>query len=719
VRAAAVFALGTFMNSVGERTEHANSLDHSIALNLLNSVSDDASPLIRRELVVALNIVVKVFEANFVTVCRIAMEEENAKHGGGGANSYATIGPETSATHLATGGLRRVLSAATSRDPNKITPSVSSPSLDRLGTASMGGALNRSSSSLLSLSSFNINSVYTKVWTCLVFLTRDPDPDTASMSSTLVSYLKVKAKEKERTSRIPSILETASSVPSSPAKPSFLIGHSPPPVPPTNIHQDRLSERREASRRSPAAVAAAVAAAAAASSSAREPLQSAPAGAQAPLHHSLPSQPRPPSASTTSSPSTTQTAADLKALKLETHFLPWSSRYFTKQLMKYESKTGDDHESLTHWSKEWLYERNLEVRSCSEQQRFLLKTRLCKLDELETTFKTSFVPHMVLFHPYNPQVAVAGARTIEVRALDSSSSLCRIDLKDSRHGGKASFTSLQYVNAHQQALLLTGSDDGCIRVYRDDANSRLDDGTYNVKMVTAWQAMRASVSRRKMCMAWEQKEMLIAVGGADGRTVHIWDAAQERKRADLGTSAEDAATSFVSCLSFSPTNPFLLGAGFGDGCTRLYDTRVDRKQNSVLQFWEHDRHEKVIAMQLQDSGGYVGHMVSGSTDGKIKVVDPKKGGDTARSIDLKTPVVGLTIHRRAFAVAAWTSSQYVVVHSLLGEGPQLNVIRHHEGMLGGYKMGAAGCHAFHPHLLKLATGTSDGTVSIYNLRKSL
>ena len=46
VRAAAVFALGTFLNSCEERTEHANSLDQSIATHLCNTVSDDASPLV-------------------------------------------------------------------------------------------------------------------------------------------------------------------------------------------------------------------------------------------------------------------------------------------------------------------------------------------------------------------------------------------------------------------------------------------------------------------------------------------------------------------------------------------------------------------------------------------------------------------------------------------------------------------------------------------------
>ncbi len=55
VRAAAVFALGTFINSCDERTEHANNLDHTIALHLLKAC-EDGSPLVRRELVVALQV---------------------------------------------------------------------------------------------------------------------------------------------------------------------------------------------------------------------------------------------------------------------------------------------------------------------------------------------------------------------------------------------------------------------------------------------------------------------------------------------------------------------------------------------------------------------------------------------------------------------------------------------------------------------------------------
>ena len=48
VRAAAVYALGTFISSVTERSEHANNIDHSIAMTLINTVSYDMSPLVRK-----------------------------------------------------------------------------------------------------------------------------------------------------------------------------------------------------------------------------------------------------------------------------------------------------------------------------------------------------------------------------------------------------------------------------------------------------------------------------------------------------------------------------------------------------------------------------------------------------------------------------------------------------------------------------------------------
>lgn len=45
-----MFSLGTFVSSLAssERTEHARAIDHSIAITLANTVTQDGSPLVRQ-----------------------------------------------------------------------------------------------------------------------------------------------------------------------------------------------------------------------------------------------------------------------------------------------------------------------------------------------------------------------------------------------------------------------------------------------------------------------------------------------------------------------------------------------------------------------------------------------------------------------------------------------------------------------------------------------
>ena len=67
VRAAAVFALGTFLNSAAERTDQANSIDQGVGMRLKEVVSD-GSTLVRKELAVALQWLVLTFESQFVAL---------------------------------------------------------------------------------------------------------------------------------------------------------------------------------------------------------------------------------------------------------------------------------------------------------------------------------------------------------------------------------------------------------------------------------------------------------------------------------------------------------------------------------------------------------------------------------------------------------------------------------------------------------------------------
>ncbi len=175
MRAAAVFALGTFVNSCQERTEHANSLDHSVALHLWNACRDDASPLVRAELVLALSYVVMAFEANFVTICRMSLQQVGFFSL---CNIFQLGIDQVFSWQESTPG--QIVSGQSMASPQKMTSSTSSPSLDRMGvvvSASSSPSLHSvSSANFASGSSLASGGVYQKIWAGLKQLAADPHP---------------------------------------------------------------------------------------------------------------------------------------------------------------------------------------------------------------------------------------------------------------------------------------------------------------------------------------------------------------------------------------------------------------------------------------------------------------------------------------------------------------------------------------------------------------
>ena len=77
-------ALGTFINSCKTRREHENTLDQNIAIRLVQNNLEDGSPLVRRELVVALQSVIFSFLHNFLSLLRAVAEEDESQGGGSG-----------------------------------------------------------------------------------------------------------------------------------------------------------------------------------------------------------------------------------------------------------------------------------------------------------------------------------------------------------------------------------------------------------------------------------------------------------------------------------------------------------------------------------------------------------------------------------------------------------------------------------------------------------
>ncbi|CAG5135312.1 unnamed protein product, partial [Candidula unifasciata] len=78
VRAATVFALGTFVSRSLDRTDHSVAVDVHVG-NLLVTCINDGSPLVRKELVVAFAGYVSVYISQFVNLVKRILEEEKER----------------------------------------------------------------------------------------------------------------------------------------------------------------------------------------------------------------------------------------------------------------------------------------------------------------------------------------------------------------------------------------------------------------------------------------------------------------------------------------------------------------------------------------------------------------------------------------------------------------------------------------------------------------
>lgn len=187
VRAAAVFALGTFISSVTQRSEHANNIDRSIAMNLWNTVSNDMSPLVRMELIAALQWMVILFENQFINVF---------------LQNPITVG---------------------------LSPGTHSLERYKNGKGSSRCNVNIGTSALTSFTSaIGIGSIYVRLFQGLVYLAKDPFYPVKNMALRLIGHIENQAFDHINAKEALSEKLSFSLPPSPNTNMSYLTGESPP-----------------------------------------------------------------------------------------------------------------------------------------------------------------------------------------------------------------------------------------------------------------------------------------------------------------------------------------------------------------------------------------------------------------------------------------------------------------------------------------------------------
>uniref|UniRef100_A0A4W4EKB6 Regulatory-associated protein of mTOR n=1 Tax=Electrophorus electricus TaxID=8005 RepID=A0A4W4EKB6_ELEEL len=747
VRCAAVFALGTFVGNSAERTDHSTTIDHNVAM-MLAQLINDGSPVVRKELVVALSHLVVQYESNFCTVALQFMEEEKnyAVPSPGNTTEPGNLTPVRDGPTLPrlrpVNSYTNIRAATTARNLNKslqnlnlneeggpVTFSPGNLSASSSASSTLGSPDNdeyllsfetidkmrrvSSYSSLNSLIGVSFNSVYTQIWRVLLHLAADPFPEVSDLAMKVLNSIAYKATMNTRPQKI---LDSGSLTQSAPASPTSKG---------TLIHQAGASHgaNRCLSRCSGSPPIPGVSSSSLTNEVPKPPTREAPPsrppytptlGNQAPPHSHQFSRTRkmfdkgPDQMAEDGDEATAH--RNFISVALQTGLCDWSAKYFAQPVMKIPEE--HDLESQVRKEREWRFLRNAGVRRHSQR---ITQRGIARLDDQIFINRNPGVPSVVKFHPFNPCIAVADKDSICFWDWEKGE---RLDYFYNGNPRYTRITAMEYLNGHDCSLLLTATDDGALRIWKNFADQR------NPEMVTAWQglsdmlpttrglARRVSIylDRSKqggagMVVDWEQETGLLMTSG-DVRVIRIWDTEREMKVQDIPTGADSCVTS----LSCDPQRSLVV-AGLGDGSVRVYDRRMAPNECRVMTYREHGAWVVKAHVQRETNG----EIVSVSVNGDVRFFEAR----TPDSVNVLQTVKGLTaldIHPQANLFACGSMNQFIAVYN--SNGDVISNIKYYDGFMG-QRIGAISCLAFHPYWPHLAVGSNDYYMSIYSAEKRL
>ncbi|XP_065708172.1 regulatory-associated protein of mTOR isoform X2 [Patagioenas fasciata] len=741
VRCAAVFALGTFVGNSAERTDHSTTIDHNVAM-MLAQLINDGSPMVRKELVVALSHLVVQYESNFCTVALQFMEEEKnyplpspaATEGGSltpvrdgpctprlrSVSSYGNIRAVTTARNLNKSlqnlSLNEESGSSVAFSPGNLSTSSSASStlgspeneeyilsfetIDKMRRVS-------SYSSLNSLIGVSFNSVYTQIWRVLLHLAADPYPDVSDLAMKVLNSIAYKIMQVGLACRLKPqrlsnpgelvhatvnarpqrILDTSSLTQSAPASPTnkgmhiHQVGGSPPTTSTSSSSLTNDVSKQPVSR----------------DMGSGRPANAGGVGVQyTPHSHQFPRTRK----MFDKGPEQTADDADdavghksFISATVQTGFCEWSAKYFAQPVMKIPEE--HDLESQIRKEREWRFLRNARVR---KQAQKIIQKGISRLDDQIFLNRNPGVPSVVKFHPFTPCIAVADKDSICFWDWEKGEKL------DYFHNGNPRYTritAMEYLNGQDCSLLLTATDDGAIRVWKNFA-----DLEKNPEMVTAWQGLSDMLPTTRgagMVVDWEQETGLLMTSG-DVRIIRIWDTDREMKVQDIPTGADSCVTS-LSCDSHRS----LIVAGLGDGSIRVFDRRMALSECRVMTYREHTAWVVKAYLQKHPEG----NIMSVSVNGDVRFFDPRMP-ESMKVLQIVKGLTALDIHPQANLFACGSMNQFTAIYN--GNGELINNIKYYDGFMG-QRVGAISCLAFHPHWPHLAVGSNDYYISVYSVEK--
>lgn len=413
-------------------------------------------------------------------------------------------------------------------------------------------------------------------------------------------------------------------------------------------------------------------------------------------------------------------------LPFESTFLDYSREYFQEPQMR--KSENDEKGSIEYNKRLWRKNRNdFLIQETQAQKKLALygdwSAKFVTLDN-----KTQ--PKTLQFTQFEDHLAVADDRdNITVFDWKSNKTLSRFS-NANPFGTK--ITDLKFINEDDTGIMMTGSSDGIIKLYKN--YSSMD----NIENIASWKGLSEMLLTPRsygLITEWQQSRgSLLATG--DVKIIRVWDAHTETVQVDIPAKTSALITSLTS----DQVAGDLFVGGFSDGTIRVYDRRLDHR-NAIVRRWRASgggRDVWINNVHFQ-RGGYR-ELVSGSTNGAVELWDIRSEDPVKTFFDESTgqndtqknnlTMTTAQIHEHAPVIA--TSTKQIKIWTTSGD--LLSCFKNSTGNNGVASTiaGATGIRtnrtssssfvstmAFHPHRMMLVAANSHDTrLNIYKCKNT-
>ncbi|CAI6337712.1 unnamed protein product [Periconia digitata] len=371
-------------------------------------------------------------------------------------------------------------------------------------------------------------------------------------------------------------------------------------------------------------------------------------------------------------------------LPLKSRFFEWSVEYFREPQMK--PAEADEPGSMDYNGRLWRRNRNDKIIAETQPLKEVAVTH--HWTHQHALFDNLSQPMKIAFHQFEDHVVVTDNKDMVSVVEYTGGPTKRINSFSNGNPADSRITQARFVNEDDQALLMTGSSDGVLKIFRNY------DTRGKTELVTAFRALTDLVPSNKnagLVFDWQQGRGLTLVAG-DVKVIRVWNAATEICTSDIPARSGSCITSLTS----DQVEGDVFTAGFGDGAVRVYDQR-QKPATAMVKVWKEHK-QWITNVHLQRGGQR--ELISGCRDGEVKLWDIRMDRSVktikATTDNLKT----LSVHEHAPILAVGTQRHQVKLFNI-NTGKLVSQWEPYSGFLRDRSQPVTAM-AFHPHRLLLA-----------------